>query len=536
MSLKTLTAWPRIDVSMPTGEAQAMNLPQRIRGVTAKILAIELAAFAAATLIAAAIFIIDRNAAVERELVDDLTRSAAVLAVPLRGEMGDLLAQLQDDGDLQSPAWTRWRDLLAEFRRALVRSDSVLAMRWDPRLQEPVVVARSEDAPAGHAGPWIGAPVTIDDPKEREEFAAALQRGEPTGTPLMTALTGEGRAHYSLIPVRDSQGQLAGAIVVAIASSFHYAILAEILRTFFIYAGIILLMMIALTLPLSYTLTRPLARLVVATEALGRGDFGAAVNVRTGDEIGLLARTFEKMREDLQRAQRQALDNMRLSTVGRMASGIIHDFKSPMTAISGFAELMIMPDFPEEQREEFRRSIQKNIDMMVEMTQDLLDYSRGEARLNARPVHVPSFVQEITETCEGACREARIRLIPENTCDAEATVDEVKLRRVVLNLITNAREAMGPGGEIRFISRVEDGVWHLEVRDTGPGIPDEIMDRLFEPFATHGKATGTGLGLALAKQFVEQHGGCITVQSQRGRGTTFFIEIPFSSRELEQAA
>jgi signal transduction histidine kinase len=85
---------------------------------------------------------------------------------------------------------------------------------------------------------------------------------------------------------------------------------------------------------------------------------------------------------------------------------------------------------------------------------------------------------------------------------------------------------MKEGGEIHLISRLTDSSWRLEVRDNGPGIPEEIRGRLFEAFSSHGKSNGTGLGLALAKQFIEQHAGTITVVTGPGQGTAFTLELP----------
>ena len=121
---------------------------------------------------------------------------------------------------------------------------------------------------------------------------------------------------------------------------------------------------------------------------------------------------------------------------------------------------------------------------------------------------------------------SEINLALEILGNPTVSLDHRKMERVVLNLTGNARDAMKGSGKLAIEADLADGRAVLRVRDTGPGLPEEIRDRLFEPFATHGKEHGTGLGLAICKQFVEAHGGEIEVESQPGEGTTFTIWLP----------
>jgi signal transduction histidine kinase len=116
------------------------------------------------------------------------------------------------------------------------------------------------------------------------------------------------------------------------------------------------------------------------------------------------------------------------------------------------------------------------------------------------------------------------------TVDLEGAllVDKDKFQRVVLNLAGNAREALAPGGVLRILVAREDKMAHITVKDNGPGIPEEIRTRLFEPFVTHGKKGGTGLGTAISKKIVEEMGGRIWFNTASGRGTTFHIQLPLA--------
>jgi len=120
-----------------------------------------------------------------------------------------------------------------------------------------------------------------------------------------------------------------------------------------------------------------------------------------------------------------------------------------------------------------------------------------------------------------------VRLVLQIDYKGALRIDDAKMKRVVMNLARNAREAMGEaGGELRIGLREDGDRIALSVADTGPGIPKEMEGRLIQSFATHGKANGTGLGLAIVKTIVDQHEGTLTVSSEPGRGTTFEISLP----------
>lgn len=267
----------------------------------------------------------------------------------------------------------------------------------------------------------------------------------------------------------------------------------------------------------------PIRRLRDGARIIGSGDFDHRLDIRTGDEIEDLAQAFNEMAERLQEARRQD----RLALVGRMASTIIHDIRNPLTTIRGYTPLLIEEGFSAAERKEFERVIVDATKHIADMVQELLDYARGEERsLNRQPQRWEDFLDDLEPVLrrefEGTEVEVSVNVIQ----DAVVALDRHAMQRVIHNLAANARDAMGGKGQFTLEVDRENGQAVLRVKDTGPGLPEEVRDRLFEPFVTHGKAHGTGLGLTICKQFVEAHGGRIDLDSEPGMGTTVTLRLP----------
>jgi signal transduction histidine kinase len=214
----------------------------------------------------------------------------------------------------------------------------------------------------------------------------------------------------------------------------------------------------------------------------------------------------------------------RLSLVGTMANSIIHDLKTPIQALQSCADLIAErstdPDIIR-----FSEIMTRAVNRMTDMVQELLDFARGQTSLQIARYNTRSIIDELDSQL--------VRMLPPNVhllreihpCD-DIKVDAGRFVRVLLNLAKNAIEAMPKGGVLRIGLRQEENRAVLRISDTGCGIPPEVLSRLFEPFVTHGKSKGTGLGMAIAKSVVEAHGGSITVQSKAGLGTSAEISVP----------
>ncbi len=225
----------------------------------------------------------------------------------------------------------------------------------------------------------------------------------------------------------------------------------------------------------------------------------------------------------LARRRSEQSNRDRLASIGRMLAGLLHDLKTPMTIISGYAQLMAASD-EAGQREKYVEQIQRQFDLMAGMTREVLAFARGDTDLVVRKVYVNRFAEELTTQLGAATSGRGIDFEVETRYDGIAYFDEQKLLRVFHNLARNAIEAMPEGGRLRVTvdKDVDQIVW--TVKDTGPGIPPELHGRMFELFAT-GKKGGTGLGLAIVKKIVDDHRGTVTCDSSSG-GTTFTIRLP----------
>jgi signal transduction histidine kinase len=221
----------------------------------------------------------------------------------------------------------------------------------------------------------------------------------------------------------------------------------------------------------------------------------------------------------------------RLTTIGRLLSGIIHDMKTPLTVISGYVQLMQNePD--KKKRHEWADSALKQFDHIGAMQREVLEFARGERTVLVRKVYLAKFFDEVRRQLESQMARFGIELVIELADKGTARFDEGKILRVVHNLSRNAIEAMADKGG-RFTIKVtrakaekgEAADLVLTFSDTGPGIPKEIEHRLFQSFVTSGKKGGTGLGLAIVKKIAEEHGGDVTVRSSK-RGATFELRIP----------
>ena len=227
----------------------------------------------------------------------------------------------------------------------------------------------------------------------------------------------------------------------------------------------------------------------------------------------------------LARRRSEQSNRDRLASIGRMLAGLLHDLKTPMTIISGYAQLMAACD-ESSQRETYVEQIQRQFDLMAGMTREVLAFARGDADLVVRKVYVNRYTEELTTQLGAATAGRGIDFELDARYDGVAYFDEQKLLRVFHNLARNAVEAMPDGGKLRVLVDKEADQIVFKVSDTGPGIPLELKGRLFELFAT-GKKGGTGLGLAIVKKIVDDHHGTVECVSDP-KGTTFTVRMPLA--------
>ena len=227
----------------------------------------------------------------------------------------------------------------------------------------------------------------------------------------------------------------------------------------------------------------------------------------------------------LDRVKREREVQSRLASIGQALSSLVHDLRTPLTIISGYAQLITEAE-DRAQRTEFAESIVKQTAVLTAMTQEVLAFARGESRVLIRKVYLNRFLKDMEEHLRHLLTGKEITLEVDAKYSAEAYFDEPKMRRIFHNLARNAAEAMPQGGTFTCQVDRQDGWLVLTFSDTGMGMPEEMKGKVFQPFATSGKENGTGLGLAIVERIVGEHDGLIEYKSAAGEGTVFTIRLP----------
>ena len=288
---------------------------------------------------------------------------------------------------------------------------------------------------------------------------------------------------------------------------------------------------------ISHTFTRPLENLVAGVRALEQGDYAYPLQARGGDEVAELTGTFDRMRKNLQKTQRELLDAERLATIGRMASSISHDLRHSLAAVMANAEFLCESHLTPEQREELYSEIRVAVDQMTDLIESLLEFSRTRESLRPSYGDVRSAVDRAVQGVKAHPEFQRIRIRIAVEGSTEGWFDFKKLERALLNLLLNACEAVPPeSGKIDIELKRNGENLKIRIADNGPGIAEAVRDRLFDPFVSHGKENGTGMGLTVVQKILQDHGGDIAVERTSAAGTAFCLSIPLNpSRENASA-
>lgn len=221
----------------------------------------------------------------------------------------------------------------------------------------------------------------------------------------------------------------------------------------------------------------------------------------------------------------EVMRSERLSLVGSMANSIIHDLKNPICIIRGCCDLIASKSNDLGQLQ-LIKMMDNAVDGMLAMTQELLDYARGHSDFACETVTIWRLLDELNTQSLCLLPGKNIQFAKDIRYDGNIHVDFARFIRVLCNLIKNACEAMPQGGILTIATELAGPGVVIRISDTGTGIPPEILTKVFEPFVTHGKSHGTGLGMAIAKSVIAALHGKISVASVEGKGTTVEIRLP----------
>jgi signal transduction histidine kinase len=301
---------------------------------------------------------------------------------------------------------------------------------------------------------------------------------------------------------------------------------------------------------------RPLEALGRGVELIRKGDLSARLNIKTNDEIEILAEEFNEMaahlneaytgleRKVAERTQELTLANDKLAEASKLKSQFLanvnHELRTPLSSIIGYARLL--------RREtegqistlqcENLQDLLRNAERLLGLIDGLLDFAKieaGKVEVQLEPVRIDELVQEAVVTIEPMLNGGSVRIVRDVPSDiAPLCTDREKLRQIILNLLGNAAK-FTDRGEIRVSACQQNGDFKLAVADTGIGIEHVNMTRIFEEFDRGGLSSaagyrGTGLGLAIVKKLVDILGGSITVESEVGKGSMFTVILPVDPR------
>jgi signal transduction histidine kinase len=246
--------------------------------------------------------------------------------------------------------------------------------------------------------------------------------------------------------------------------------------------------------------------------------------------LALLGEISHRLREFNRQYIQEVLQTERLAIVGRFARSIVHDLKNPLNIIGISAEMAGMEKSTPESRKLARERIGRQVDRISELVNEILEFTQGaqEAFVPA-PTDYGLYVQQLLAEVRPELEVKSTALQLENEPPSvKLPLNPKRLRRVFYNLIHNATEAMPGGGKITVRFQQTDREVITEIEDSGAGIAPEIAGRLFDAFATHGKAHGTGLGLSICKKIIEDHHGTISARNASGRGAIFSFSLPLT--------
>lgn len=366
--------------------------------------------------------------------------------------------------------------------------------------------------------------------------------GVDEGTTLLSPLVikcfkGEEASHYDrknqmlalAVPVKSPDvKQLQGAMLICASSGEIAATIDEVDQKSILIIGIIVALAILMGYVLSTVLVKPFARITKAIEDLTDGYQNEEISVPDYTETELITDAFNKMLNRM-----KVLDESRQEFV----SNVSHELKTPLTSMKVLADSLVGQEgIPEELYQEFMGDITAEIDRENKIITDLLSLVKMDkkaADLNIEHMDINQLLEDILKRLRPIADKRNIDLILDCFRPVEADVDEVKFTLAISNLVENGIKYNVDDGWVRVTLDADHKYFYVTVADSGMGIPEESIDRIFERFyrvdKSHSKEIGgTGLGLAITRSSIAMHHGAIKVFSKEGEGTTFSVRIPLS--------
>ena len=389
-------------------------------------------------------------------------------------------------------------------------------------IKEISIISNADEIIASTNPTKVGTPVS----QKKKELIIKAELGE-------SAVDQEGKAYNVIIPVIAGQAHYGYIHLQINVESFQETMRRNTTKRI-IAALSVFAIGILISVYLSVRYTEPIHNVVTAARKVAAGDLNQSLPVDRKDEIGDLTQSFNDMIRRL-REQRRLEERLReaehLSAVGQLSRGIAHEIRNPLNFISLCIDHIRTKYRPADggQAESFDKlveSMKEEIHRLDRLVKDFLDYGKP-LKLDIQPVSTEEFLSDMLQIVKAKAESDRIAIVERYRALPRIPMDAELMKSCLFNLVTNAFQAMPDGGTLTIETEERDRSFVLRLSDTGVGVSAENLARIFEPFFTT-KSQGLGLGLAMTKRVIEEHGGKIEFASVEGQGSEVTVLLPLA--------
>lgn len=343
-------------------------------------------------------------------------------------------------------------------------------------------------------------------------------------------------------PIRDLTGGIIGMLYVGVLEQKYVDLRQRAVMVFLAVTVVGALVAFGLASLISEKLSVSIKKLARAADQVAHGNLDTRVEIQSHDELRELADAFNFMAAALKKRDekvrefttRRIMESERLAHIGQLAAGVAHEINNPLTGIVTYSHLLLERASTQNGTRQSLEKIVKQADRCRDIIRGLLDFSR-QRKPEKRLSNVNRVLEECVSLVDNQVLFHNIRIVQHLSPNLpQVFMDPSQVQQVFMNMILNAADAMKEGGQLTLTTRyvpVEQMV-EIEFTDTGHGIKEADLDRIFSPFFTTKEVGhGTGLGLAISYGIVKEHKGTITVESEEGEGATFTICLPVSNEQ-----
>ncbi|MDD5258811.1 MAG: ATP-binding protein, partial [bacterium] len=328
------------------------------------------------------------------------------------------------------------------------------------------------------------------------------------------------------IPLFNANNQSVGSLYIRASEEGFQEIKRKVMSSIIFMAGFSILLALAIGFYVGRPLTKAIESLRQGAIAVANSDFDHTIRVDTNDELKELAASFNTMTGELKEAQKKLLQSEKMAALGQIAAAVSHELKNPLTGIKMAA--YFLRDKVSSADAEANKSIndiESEADRANKIVMEILTFSQPISPI-FNTVNINELLGEILPVQEYQAELHDIKVTKKlQEIKSVIKADRDQLKQIFDNLINNALQAMGAGGELTITSMEERDFIKVKIKDSGVGIPEENLKSIFQPFFTT-KDKGIGLGLSIVNEIVRKHQGTISVESRLGQGTTFTVTFP----------